>query len=262
MRTDSGKFVLASVIDVTERRLAEDALRTSQRELQELSGSLIGAQEGERRRIARELHDDFSQTLALLNVEMELVRQKLPESNRELRPRIEQLADRVRRLSSAMHELSHELHPLKLEQLGLAPAIRSLCKEVSQAHQLKVDFLADNLLAAIPPDTALCLYRVVQEALRNVVRHSGAQRAEVHLQQSDDAISLRIVDAGSGFDAASLEGEHGLGFISMRERLRLVGGKIDIDSQPSRGTRIVVSAPLQATKATAEVELRGQSVEV
>jgi signal transduction histidine kinase len=255
-------LIVGLLLERAHRRSTERALQISQRELQELSGSLIGAQEGERRRIARELHDDFNQTLALITVEMEMLRQKLPALNGELRPRIEQLAARIQGLSSAIHELSHKLHPLALEQLGLVSAIRSLCKEVSQSHGLTVDFTADNAATTIPPDTALCLYRIVQESLRNVVRHSGAQRAEVILQQNKNAISLRIADAGSGFDAERLDGKRGLGFISMVERLRLVGGTIQIDSGPSRGTQIVVTVPLNTTSTNVQTELPAESVDV
>jgi PAS domain S-box-containing protein len=247
LETYAGLLILVSVIDLTERRQAEEGLRTSQRQLRQLSGRLIGAQETERRRIARELHDDFNQSLALLSVEMDILRRKLPESAEELGPRVEELCARVRQLSSSIHELSHELHPLKLEQLGLVAAIRGLCKEMSESHDLAIEFIADGVPDGVSADTALCLYRVVQESLRNVIKHSRAKDACVTLSGTVNEICLRIVDNGAGFDARSVVGRGGLGLISMRERLRLVGGKIAIDAHAARGTQIDVRVPLRPT---------------
>jgi signal transduction histidine kinase len=146
-----------------------------------------------------------------------------------------------------VHHLSHQLHPAKLEQLGLVAAVGGLCRELTQAHGLEIEFTPDGMPASVPPDTAVCLYRLVQEGLRNVVKHSGAHHATVDLRGSADAMSLRIVDDGAGFDAALIQGKEGLGLVSMRERVLHLGGTITIDARPSSGTRIDVRLPLGAT---------------
>jgi PAS domain S-box-containing protein len=247
VQTDMGPFVLASIIDVTERRQAEEGLRESQRQLRSLTGRLLVAQETERRRIARELHDDLNQGLALLAVEMEVLAQRPPESAAQLGGRMQELSARVKGLSSTVHGLSHQLHPSKLEQLGLVVAVRSLCRELTEAHGLPIEFTHHQVPEAIPEDTALCLYRIAQEALRNVLKHSGARHAGVELTGSAGAITLRVADDGAGFDPRSAPGNGGLGLVSMRERLRLVGGELAIDSPPAGGARVDVRVPLGAT---------------
>jgi signal transduction histidine kinase len=246
LRTPRGLFALASIIDLTERRRAEEGLRASQKELQLLTGRLLEAQEAERRRIARDLHDDVNQSLALLAVEMDLLGQRSPASTLEVTRQLRELSARVKELSSSVHDLSHQLHPSKLEQLGLVAAVRGLCNELTQHHGLDVKFTHDDLPESIPEATALCLYRILQEALRNVVRHSGADHAVVELSGTSDEIHLRVSDGGGGFDPASVRRNGGLGLVSMRERLHLVGGEITIDSRPSGGTRIDVRVPAPA----------------
>jgi signal transduction histidine kinase len=228
------------------RRRAEADLRESQRELRALTGRLLQAQETERRRIARELHDDLNQSLALLAVELDLLGQAPPEPAARLGGRLHELSARVKQLSSDVHDLSHNLHPSKLEQLGLVVGVRSLCKEQAHNHGLEVEFAHQQMPPSIPDDTVLCLYRITQETLHNVVKHSGASHARVELSGSEDGVSLRVVDDGIGFDPRAADGDRGLGLVSMRERLRLVGGAIVIDSRPSAGTRIVVHVPLCA----------------
>ncbi len=239
-----GLLIAGLLAQRAHRRRAEEGLRQSQRELRGLTGRLLQAHETESRRIARELHDDLNQNLALLSVEMDLLGQKPPESPARLRGRMQELSARVKHLSSSVHALSYRLHPSKLEQLGLVAAVSDLCKELNQIHGLPIEFTHDPLPAVIPQDTALCLYRIAQEALRNVIKHSGARHAAVKLSGSADAICLRIVDDGVGFDPALVEATAGLGLVSMRERVRLVGGEIAIDSRPSGGTRIDVRVPL------------------
>jgi signal transduction histidine kinase len=226
------------------RRRAEAGLRESQRELRALTGRLLQAQETERRRIARDLHDDLNQRLALLAVELDLLDQKPPEAAR-LGEKVRELSAQVRELSSVVHDLSHNLHPSKLEQLGLVACIRGLCKEQAEAHGLQVEF-THQPTPPVPHDTALCLYRIAQEALHNVVKHSGARHAHVALGGNGDGVSLQVTDDGAGFDLRAAEGNGGLGLVSMRERLRLVGGTIAIDSRPLDGTRIDVRVPLGA----------------
>jgi PAS domain S-box-containing protein len=247
IQTRMGSFVLASIIDITQRKQDEEDLRANERELRALTGRLLQAQETERRRIARELHDDLNQSLALLAVELDLLGQKPPESIVQLGGIMQELSSRVKQLSSTVHGLSHLLHPSKLEQLGLVSAVRALCKELHQAHGLTIDFAHQHVPLSIPHDTSLCLYRIAQEALRNVIKHSGAGSTHVELRGSEEEITLRIVDDGAGFEIGSLDGQSGLGLVSMRERLRLVGGTIAIDSRKSAGTRIDVRVPRCST---------------
>jgi PAS domain S-box-containing protein len=258
LRTARGLFVLASLIDLTARQRAEDGLRASQQELKLLTGRLLEAQELERRRIARELHDDLNQGLALLSVEIDLLRQRPPASAAEAAKRMRELAARVKELSSSVHDLSHQLHPSKLEQLGLVTAIRGLCKELKQHHGLEVKFTHYDVPAVIPEATALCLYRIVQEALRNVVKHGETDHATVELCGTPDGIRLRVGDEGAGFDPAT-HSNGGLGLVSMRERLHLVGGSIAIDSRPSGGTQIDVRVPAPAPSQS-EVALQVEAV--
>jgi signal transduction histidine kinase len=241
-----GLLICGLLLQRARRRRADECLRESQRELRALNGRLLLAQETERRRIARELHDDLNQSLALLAVELDLLAQKPSESAARIGRRMSELSARVKQLSSAVHDLSHNLHPSKLEQLGLVAAIRGLCKEQVQAHGLVVEFTHQQMPSAIPEDTVLCLYRITQEALRNVIKHSGARHARVELSGNEDGVSLRVVDDGAGFDPRAVDGHDGLGLVSMRERLRLVGGAIVIDSRPSAGTRLDVHVPLCA----------------
>jgi two-component system sensor histidine kinase UhpB len=233
---------------IAERRERTNILSESQRELQILTGRLLQAQETERRRIARELHDDLNQRLALLAVELDLLGQKSPESSTQLKGRMKQLSDQVKQLSSAVHGLSHQLHPAKLEQLGLVAAVRALCTELAHSHGLPIAFAHHAVPEAICAETALCLYRIVQEALRNVIKHSDARHAAVELRGSADAICLRVADDGVGFDPRLVGGKGELGLVSMRERLRLVNGEIAIALQPAGGTQINVRVPLGAAR--------------
>jgi signal transduction histidine kinase len=234
------------------RAKAELELRRSQDELRQLAAQILGAQETERRRIARDLHDDFGQDLALLSVELDLHRQRPPATPTENEERLGLMSARVKSLSSSIHDLSHQLHPMKLEQLGLVAALRGLCKELSHNQDLKIEFTHEGVLAAISPDIALSLYRVAQEALHNVLKHSGAAAAKVTLRGGGSGLRLEVRDAGAGFDSTAVAGK-GLGLVSMRERLRLVGGDLVIESRPARGTRVAAFVPLCAA-ADANVE--------
>jgi PAS domain S-box-containing protein len=253
-RIDSmGSFegYIGSCIDISDQKRVEETMRDNQRELRLLSGRLIQVQETERRRIARELHDDLSQSLALLSVKIDMLRQKSATPAGIPGGSVDELSTHVKQLSSSVHNLSHQLHPLKLEQLGLVAAIRALCAELSRSHGVAIDFTYGEAPAAISDDAASCLYRIVQESARNVIKHSGAQRAQVELQASIEAICLRIADDGAGFDPRLAAGNGGLGLVSMRERLQLVGGTLSIDSRPAGGTRIDVRIPLAAANNVA-----------
>jgi signal transduction histidine kinase len=228
--------VLVTREDVTRHRQAEEALRN-------LGGRLINAQEEERSRVARELHDDLNQHVAILSIELEQLRQKIPVGYQDLSTCVKALWTKAQEISSSIHRLSYQLHPAKLDHLGLAAAIKSLCDELSEHREIRIEFRQKGFPAVLPREVTLCVFRITQESLQNVNRHSGAQNAEVLLRQTPRGVHLRVSDDGCGFDMHSPRTKQGLGFISMRERLRLVGGRISIHSQPSGGTQIDVLVP-------------------
>jgi PAS domain S-box-containing protein len=237
---------IGSCVDVTDRKMSEKSL-------EELSGRLITAQEEERTRIARELHDDFSQRLALQGIGLAQLWKKLPESEVEERAKVQELLKRNQEISSDMHSLSHQLHSSKLEHVGLAPALLGLCEELSSKFKIHIEFTERGVNSEIPKDVALCLFRVAQEALGNVVKHSRAKQAQVELSGTNNGIHLRTVDAGIGFDPDLRSTHVGIGLVSMRERLRLVGGGLSIRSAPMRGTEILAVLPLSAAAKEANV---------
>jgi PAS domain S-box-containing protein len=230
--------LLGVYIDITARRLAQEEAR-------QVSGRLIHAQEDERTRLARELHDDLSQSLALLSVDLDLLGQQPPESAQEAGLRMNELAQQVRDLSSDVHRLSHELHPAKLEQLGLPAALHSFCRDISATHKIAVRFESEPINRSVPPGVALCLYRIAQEAVQNVVKHSGATEAQIDLSAMDENVTLTIKDDGRGFDIEAVQGNGSLGLVSMRERARLVHGQFSVESEIDRGTRVEVRVPLE-----------------
>ena len=228
--------IVGMVADITENKFAEEALSS-------LSRRLIKAQEQERSRIARELHDDLGQRMALLQIGLAQIEQDTaglsPSACRHLRD----VAEVASELSSNLHNLSHQLHPVKLDLLGLVAAMSSLCRELSKQHGVKIDFVHHDVPGQIGEDVALCVFRIVQEALRNVVKHSGALDAAVELSGKGDGIDVCISDRGAGFNPEAVRGKGGLGLISMAERLRLVGGHFSIESEPSQGARIHACIP-------------------
>jgi signal transduction histidine kinase len=228
--------VLVTREDVTRQREAEEAFRN-------LGGRLIKAQEEERSRVARELHDDLSQRLAIMSIELEQLEQEMPGPFPGLAGRVTRLRTKAQEMASEIHRISYQLHPAKLDHLGLAAAIRSLCDELSEHQEITIGFSQQGFPALLPKEITLCVFRIAQESLHNVCKHSGARNAEVRLRRTSRGVQLRVSDTGCGFDVQSLATRTGLGFISMRERLRLVGGKISIRSQPSGGTQINVLVP-------------------
>ena len=245
----SGVFVgyVGSCIDITDRK-------TTEKSLEELSGRLIAGQEAERTRIARDLHDDFSQRLALLGIGLGRLWKKRPESEEEERVVIRELWDRTKEISSDVHRLSHQLHSSKLEHVGLGPALKGLCDEVGDKYAIRVDFNEEGIFTGIPKDVALCLFRVAQEALSNVVKYGQVQRAAVDLHGEAHKIRLRVIDAGLGFDPDAEREDAGIGLVSMRERLRLVGGLFSVRSAPNAGTEILAEVPWSAPAPEAQAE--------
>jgi PAS domain S-box-containing protein len=244
---------IGMVADVTERKLAEEAVSS-------VSRRLIEAQEQERARIARELHDDWSQRMALLQIGLKQFEQGMAGLSSQALQQLHQIAGVAAEVSSDIHELSHQLHPAKLDTLGLVASLRGLSREFSEQHNLQVQFVAHDIPVQIPKDVTLCLFRIVQEALRNVVKHSGAAEVNVALSGHGHGIDLCISDSGAGFSPAAANGDAGLGLISMRERLRLVGGQLSVESEPSRGTRIHVSVPLFRADAEGTNEEKSRKV--
>src|ERR1700752_4253290 len=232
--------VLVTREDIPRHKQAEEALRN-------LGGQLIKGQEDERRRVARELHDDLNQRLALLSVELDQLGLKVPSDREDLSVSVRTLSARAQEISLDIHRLSHQLHPAKLDQLGLAAGVKSLCEEVSRHHQIEIDFRLSGFPAEFSPDVSLCVYRVAQESLHNITKHSGARSARVVLRKTSRAIHLRVCDTGCGFDTRSTGTRNGLGLISMTERLRLVGGTITIQSRSMIGTQIDAQVPLPGT---------------
>jgi len=228
-----GEEVVGAVVafvDITERKLAEAALAS-------VSRRLIEAQEQERSRIARELHDDIGQRLALLAIKLAQLQQSPPNSS-ELPSRIGELQKQASEIAADIQSLSHELHSSKLQYLGLAAAMRGFCREFGEQQKVEIDCKIHDLPATLSPDISLCFFRVLQEALHNSTKHSGVRYFEVELWATPDEIHLAVSDAGAGFDIDAAKASRGLGLISMEERLRLVGGELSINSQPKRGTTI------------------------
>jgi len=234
--------MLGISVDITQRKWAEDALSNVNRKL-------IEAQEMERTRIARELHDDLCQRLALLAVELELVEKNPADSVSEVQTRIAELRKRVVEISRDIQALSHELHSSKLEYLGIVAAMRSFCKEFGDKHRMEIGFKSHDLPSP-SPEISLSLFRVLQEALRNAVKHSGVHRVEVHLWGTMDEIHLTVKDSGAGFDAKNTKEGQGLGLTSMQERMTLVKGDLSIDSRPMRGTTIHARVPLTVDRTS------------
>jgi signal transduction histidine kinase len=208
-----------------------------------VAGRLIAAQEEERRRIARELHDDISQRLALLAIELEHLSLSAP-GDESFRAHWRDLSHAASDIAIDLHRISHSLHPAKLETLGLVAAISGFCHELWCGHRLRVRFTHENVPRAVPADIALCLYRIVQEALHNVMRHSGVMEAEVHLSGDHHELFLRVADAGAGF-APLAAGVGGVGLASMHERVKSIDGTLVLHAAPGRGTRITVTVGLQ-----------------
>ncbi|HKW33950.1 MAG TPA: PAS domain S-box protein [Candidatus Acidoferrum sp.] len=228
--------ILIFAEDITRRKQMEEALAT-------MSRKLIEAQEQERIRIGRELHDDINQRLAMLAIGLEQLR----NNPLEVRSRLQELWEETTAISSEVQGLSHELHSSKLEYLGVVSGMKSWCKEFSERQKMQIDFRSD-VSSPLPFEIGLSLFRVLQEALHNVVKHSGVKRAEVQVAEQPNEVHLIVKDLGSGFDIEAVKRGCGLGLTSMRERVRLVHGAISFESKPGGGTTIRVRVPSKSEK--------------
>jgi PAS domain S-box-containing protein len=231
--------IMGLVADVTNRKVAEEALSN-------VSRRMIEAQEQERTRIARELHDDIGQRLALLTIELEQLQENPPNLPVEVRRRMGKLRKQTSEIATDIQALSHELHSSKLDYLGIAAAVRGFCKEFGEQRKMEIDLKTYDLPRPLPRDISLCLFRVLQEALNNSAKHSGAQRCEVQLWATSEEIHLTVSDSGAGFDSEAIKETRGLGLISMEERLKLLNGTLSIDSQLKCGTTIHARVPLNS----------------
>jgi signal transduction histidine kinase len=225
-----GLLILAE--DITHRKQMQDALST-------MSRRLIQAQEQERARVGRELHDDINQRLAMLAIELEQVGENCADLPSEVRLRIDKLGKEINTISTDVQALSHDLHPAQLEYLGAVAGMESWCKDFGERQEMQIDCRHD-VRSTLPQEIGLCLFRVLQEALHNAAKHSGVKRIEVQLHEESDEIHLTIRDLGKGFDIETARQGRGLGLTSMQERIRLVNGTISIESKPMSGTTIHV----------------------
>jgi len=210
-----------------------------------LSRKLIQSQEQERARIARELHDDVSQQLALLTVELGQCDRNAGD-NVDLRNHLNQATRRIAEIGKDVQSLSHHLHSSKLEYLGLVVAAKSLSREISDMKKIRIDFKDESVPRTLPNEVSLSLFRILQQALHNAVEHSGTKHIKVRLWEHSDELNLQVEDWGKGFDLLAAMRGAGLGLTSMRERVRLVNGTLSIDSEPMRGTIIHVRVPLNS----------------
>ncbi len=233
-------LVFAFVEDITERKRTDTALAS-------VSRKLIEAQEQERSRIARELHDDIGQRLAILAVNLTRIQQN-PSNSPELAGRIGEVQKLTSEIAADIQSLSHELHSSRLQYLGLVAAITGFCREFGEQQKVEIDVKIRDLPVPLSPDISLCIFRVLQEALNNSAKHSGVQYFEVELWETPDEIHLAVRDSGAGFDPDAVKASQGLGLISMEERLRLLNGTLSIKSQLQMGTTIHARVPFSPGK--------------
>ena len=235
--------VLSSITIYLQR--SRKQLTLAKEKQMQLSGLLINAEEKERSRVASELHDDFSQRLAILALGLENVQEATPASFSGVHKQLHELSKSTSELGSDLHTLSHRLHSSTLESLGLVPAVDSLCREFTCKQGIRVHFSSDEISRSINSDVALCIFRIVQEALRNVKKYSGAEEAEVDLRMTGDRLEINVRDEGRGFSLSDLGRNGGLGIRSMEQRARLLGGKFEIHSELGKGTTLEAWVPLE-----------------
>jgi PAS domain S-box-containing protein len=231
-----GGFI-GSASDTTDQKLAQQAL-------EKVSGQLIEAQEQERSRIARDLHDDICQRLALLSMEIERANRSSVGSPGSTKQNLDEIRKHCSEIANDVQSLSHKLHSSTLEYLGVVAAVRAFCGEFSKQHQVSIEFTDRNVSSHLPKDISLCLFRIAQEALHNAVKYSGTKQFWVSLYATENEVQLVVRDAGAGFDFEEAKKNAGLGLVSMQERINLVHGSFSVESKPGKGTRILATVPL------------------
>jgi signal transduction histidine kinase len=256
----SGSFLgfAGSMLDVTGRRRAEEQLRAAnenlqtelagrilhEQEIQSLSARLIGAREEARKRLARALHDDLNQQIAAISFAVGNLKRHIPAEEAEMRAQCDRIHQKLVQIADAVRRMSHELHPAMLEYHGLAPALRVCCVEFGALTGIEVSLTTDGSFDDVPSPTALCVYRVTQEALQNVAKHARAATARVDLSQAEGILRLTVSDSGVGIAPNGAGAKTGLGLMSIKERVRFAGGSVEIASEVNHGTRLTVRIPV------------------
>ncbi len=265
----TGLFIgcAGSMVDITDQRLAEQQLRRTnaaladelaertrhETEIRSLSARLMNAQEEERGRLARELHDNLSQQIAVLSIAMGNLKRAIPGDQPDVRGQSDRIQQKLVEAAETVRRISHELHPAVLEHSGLVSALRAYCEEFGALTGIRVSVDTDGSFDRVPAPAALSLYRITQEALQNVAKHSQAVEAHVTLARSGEQLCLTIADRGVGMEHADLNLSGGLGLVSIRERTRLIHGTVEISSQPNRGATIMVRFPRAEAEQAVEV---------
>jgi len=246
--TARGRLSVSFISDISARRQADVALRNSEQQLRALAGSLLTAQEDERRRLARELHDGVTQLLAFLSIELGRLASDLPHDTGLVSERLRTLHDQAFRMSNEVRRVSHGLHPWVIEDFGLSVALEEFCDEFQRAQAIRVAF--DGLIedSRLDPVAATCLYRIAQESLRNAVIHGHATEVRVELHAAAESIQLRVLDNGVGLPAQETRAKSGLGVVSMKERIRLVNGTLTLSSTPGQGAQVTAEVPVPEVK--------------
>jgi len=229
--------LIGSAVDITDQKRAQEAL-------EKVSGQLIDAQEKERRRIARELHDDICQKLALLSTEIGQITGSTNTLSSVTKERLSEIHQRSIDVTSDVQALSHELHSSRLDYLGMVPAIKGFCRDTAEKHAISIEFKDENVPKILSREISLCLFRVAQEAVHNALKYSGVRHVAVEVEGTAETVELVVRDAGAGFDVEEVKARGGLGLVSMQERINMLGGKFSIESRPGGGTKIVASVPL------------------
>jgi signal transduction histidine kinase len=226
-------------------RASQHELRQSRADLRALAGQLLTAQEADRRRISRDLHDDINQRLAMLSMDLRRIEKDPSKDPEPLRDGIRRVSDGLAAVSDDVRQMAYRFHPSILDDLGLLKAVRRLVNEFSDRTGIQCSYVYKDPVGILPPDVTICIYRVVQECLSNISRHAQASQVEVELMCEDDVVSLSVRDDGVGFDTSHGDQMSGhLGLLSMKERVRMAKGTLDVESAPLHGTQIRVDIPL------------------
>jgi PAS domain S-box-containing protein len=236
-------IVVATIEDITEKKEAIEELERAHAELQRLAPRLLSAQEDERRRISRELHDDIGQRLSLWMMKLDVLGIKVPAERTAERAEIRKILAGLSELITDVHNMSHQLHSSKLEHLGLRVALNDVCRQLAEQHHVVINLSAKNVPDSLPEDVSLAFYRVAQEALRNAVKHSRSPRIDVNLDYDEQVLQMKVRDFGVGFDPGIQR--NGLGLITMQERVRMVGGTVCFNSVPGVGTELQAEARVE-----------------